>query len=123
MTDNPHIHNRRSIRLKGYDYAQEGLYFITLCTQNRALLFGNIENGEMNLNDYGRIVEDEWIKTLEIRKNIAIHEYVIMPNHFHAILEIKYPIESELKSFQKKREGELQFAPTENKLKSPLQTI
>jgi putative transposase len=57
MTYNPHKHHLRSIRLKGYDYSQSGLYFITICTQNRACLFGKIENGVMILNDAGRMVE------------------------------------------------------------------
>ena len=50
----PHIHRRRSIRLKGYDYSQAGLYFITICCQNRTCMFGNIENGKMILNDAGK---------------------------------------------------------------------
>lgn len=85
---NPHIHHRRSIRLKGYDYAQAGLYFITICCQDRACLFGVIENGQMQLNDAGMMVENKWLKLPERFKNIQLHEYVVMPNHFHAILEI-----------------------------------
>lgn len=85
---NPNIHHRRSIRLKGYDYSQAGLYFITICCQDRACLFGNIENGKMIWNDAGLMVENEWLKLTERFKNIKLHEYVVMPNHFHAILEI-----------------------------------
>jgi REP element-mobilizing transposase RayT len=85
---NPNIHHRRSIRLKGYDYTQAGLYFITICCQDRACLFGKIENGEMILNNAGKMVETEWLKLRERFKNIELHEFVIMPNHFHAILEI-----------------------------------
>ena len=88
MAYNPNIHHRRSIRLKGYDYSQAGLYFITICCQNRAHLFGHVENGEMILNDAGKMVEQEWLKLPERFKNIQLHEYVVMPNHFHAILEI-----------------------------------
>jgi len=88
MTYNPQKHHRCSIRLKGYDYSQAGLYFISICTQNRACLFGEIENGEMILNDAGRMVENEWLKLPERFQNIALHEYIVMPNHFHAILEI-----------------------------------
>lgn len=88
MKYNPEIHKRRSIRLKGYDYSQAGLYFITICVQNRRHLFGNIENGKMILNDAGKMIETEW-KNLKNRfPNIELHEYVIMPNHFHGILEI-----------------------------------
>ncbi len=89
---NPEIHNRRSIRLKKYDYSQPGLYFITLCTKNREFLFGEINNEKMLLNDAGVIVMQEWEKTQQIRKNIKLGEYVIMPNHFHAIIQIEYQI-------------------------------
>ena len=85
---NPNIHHRRSIRLKGYDYSQAGLYFITICIKNRACLIGNIENGEMILNDAGKMIENEWLKITNRFKNTKLHEYIIMPNHFHAILEI-----------------------------------
>ena len=85
---NPKIHHRRSIRLKGYDYSQAGLYFVTICTQNREHFFGKIENGKMILNDAGKMVEDEWLVLPERFTNIKLHEYIVMPNHFHAILEI-----------------------------------
>ena len=85
---NPDIHHRRSIRLKGYDYSQEGLYFVTICVQNRECLFGKIVNGEAELNEIGEIVKNEWEKSAEIRKEINIHTYIIMPNHLHAIVEI-----------------------------------
>ena len=88
MPFNPHIHHRKSIRLKGYDYTQAGLYFITICTQKRAFLFGNIMDGEMLLNDAGIMVENQWLKLPNRFQNIQLHEYVVMPNHFHAILEI-----------------------------------
>lgn len=80
--------NRRSIRLQGYDYSQAGAYFITLCTQDRECLFGEIVHGKMRLNDAGRIVADEWVKTAEIRDEIELDEWVLMPNHFHGILVI-----------------------------------
>ena len=88
MTYNPDIHHRRSIRLKGYDYSQAGLYFITICIQNRACLLGKIINGEMNLNEAGTMVKNEWFKLPKRFSNIKLHENIVMPNHFHAILEI-----------------------------------
>jgi REP element-mobilizing transposase RayT len=88
MKYNPQIHHRRSIRLKGYDYAQAGLYFITICCQDRTCLFGEITDGEMILNDAGQMVETQWLALPNRFPNIALHEYVVMPNHFHAILEI-----------------------------------
>ena len=84
---NPEIHHRRSIRLKGYDYASEGLYFVTICTQNRECLFGEIKNDEMMLNDAGRMVEKWYLKTQDKVPDIVCHEMVIMPNHFHCIWE------------------------------------
>ena len=88
MPYNPNKHHRRSIRLKGYDYAQAGLYFITICTQDRAHLFGKIENGKMILNPYGHIAQTEWQHTAAIRDNCRLHESIIMPNHLHGIIEI-----------------------------------
>ena len=88
MKYNPEIHHRKSIRLKDYDYSSEGLYFITICTQNREHLFGKIVNDKMILNSVGLIVEKEINKTNEIRKNTKIEKYVIMPNHIHLIMEI-----------------------------------
>lgn len=88
MPYNPNIHNRKSIRLKGYDYSQAGLYFITICVQNRICLFGDVINGKMMLNDAGKMVENEWLKLPLRFSNIQLHEFVVMPNHFHSIIEI-----------------------------------
>jgi len=88
MKYNPDIHHRKSIRLKGYDYSQKGLYFITICTQHRSHVFGKIEKGKMILNEYGEIAAEEWEKSEEIRNEIEIDEYVVMPNYFHGIVEI-----------------------------------
>lgn len=83
---NPNIHHRRSIRLKGYDYAQAGLYFITICLKDRACLFGNVVNGKMILNDPGKMV-GKWYNELENKfPDIQCGEHVTMPNHFHAII-------------------------------------
>ncbi len=85
---NPNIHQRSSIRLKGYDYAQAGLYFITICCHGRVCHFGTIENDEMVLNEFGRIAHNEWLKTPKIRPHVALHDFVIMPNHIHGIIQI-----------------------------------
>jgi putative transposase len=82
----PYIHNRRSIRLKGYDYSQAGLYFITICCYNRECLFGDVVNGEMVLNEYGTIACNEWLNTPNIRKKVELDVFVIMPNHMHGII-------------------------------------
>ena len=91
MTYNPQLHHRRSIRLKGYDYSQEGLYYITICVQNRECLFGDITVGAYpcgRLNEAGIMVEKQWLALTDRFPNVQLHEYVIMPNHFHGILEI-----------------------------------
>jgi putative transposase len=92
MKFNPDIHHRRSVRLKGYDYSQEGLYFVTICTQNRECLFGDIANGKMQLNPMGEIAHAEWIKTEQMRPNIQLHESIVMPNHIHGIIQITHPV-------------------------------
>ena len=87
---NPDIHHRRSIRLKGYNYSQAGLYFITLCVVDRTCMFGNVVEGKMQLNDIGQLVEQEWLNTINIRHDdVRLHNYIVMPNHFHAIIEIR----------------------------------
>jgi REP element-mobilizing transposase RayT len=85
---NPDSHNRKSIRLSGYNYAQEGLYFITLCVQDRENIFGSISNGILTLNTIGKIAQKEWLNTIEVRDNVELHEFIIMPNHIHGIVEI-----------------------------------
>ena len=90
MPYNAEIHHRRSIRLKNYNYSQNGAYFITLCTHNRKCLFGEIKNDVMLLNNFGNIVQNEWIRSFVIRKEILIDEFVIMPNHFHGIVFVRH---------------------------------
>ena len=85
---NPNIHHRSSIRLKGYDYSQAGLYFITICCQHRACLFGEITNGEMILNDTGKIANQCWLEIPNHFSNTLLHEHIIMPNHIHGIVEL-----------------------------------
>ena len=87
-TYNPQIHHRRSIRLKGYDYSQVGLYFITICCKDRKYRFGKIENHEMTLNEYGMIAYNEWIKLTERFSNFELDVFQIMPNHMHAIIAL-----------------------------------
>jgi putative transposase len=88
MKYNPDIHHRRSIRLAGYDYSQCGYYFITVCTQRRLCLFGEIEKGRMILNDAGKMISRWWNELKNKYANIEIDEYVVMPNHCHGIINI-----------------------------------
>lgn len=82
------VHKRKPNRLLGYNYNLEGYYFITICTQHRIKYFGSIKNNEMILNKYGRIAEKFWQKIPNHYKNVAIDEFIIMPNHIHGIIQI-----------------------------------
>jgi REP element-mobilizing transposase RayT len=85
---NPGIHHRGSVRLKGYDYSQSGMYFVTICTQNRESKFSKIENGVSVLSDCGNIVKRQLCAVSVHYSNIKLHNFVIMPNHIHTIFEI-----------------------------------
>ena len=85
-TNPPERRNRRSVRLKGYDYAGDGAYFVTSCAQNRACLFGNISDRQVVLNDAGQMLETVW-NELAIRFfRLELDEFIVMLNHFHGIL-------------------------------------
>lgn len=88
-TYNPQRHHRRSIRRPGHDYARVGKYFVTICAHERACLFGDIASGQLTLNEYGRIVEEEWLRTAIIRAKIILDEYIVMPNHVHGIIVLQ----------------------------------
>ncbi len=77
---------RQSSRIRGYDYAGKGAYSVTICAKGRACVFGEIADGEMRLNEVGRIVEEEWLRSAGIRKEIELDEFVIMPNHLHGVV-------------------------------------
>jgi len=79
---------KKSIRLQNYDYAQNGLYFVTICTKNSSYLFGRIENGKMNLNSAGQMIERIWSEIPRFYDGFVLHEFVVMPNHFHGVIEI-----------------------------------
>ncbi len=79
-------HHRRSIRLSGYDYTQSGAYFVTACIQKRVCLFGSIVNGEMQLNDAGRIVQEVWTELPARFPQVRVDNFIVMPNHIHGII-------------------------------------
>ena len=82
-------HHRRSIRLKGYDYSLPGVYFVTICVKGGACRLGKIVDGEMDLSTEGCIVRDYWEKIPKKYPNVFIDCFVVMPNHVHAIVEIR----------------------------------
>jgi putative transposase len=77
---------RHSIRLKGYDYSQAGAYFVTIVTQGREALFGEVVDGKMRLNRYGKVVQKWWDIIPEHYPNIETGAFVVMPNHVHGII-------------------------------------
>jgi len=109
VTYNPIIHHRRSIRLKGYDYSKAGLYFITICVQDRKCLFGKIVGAglapaqndkdaqkyvdvQMELNEFGKIAYNQWAKLPDRFSNFELDVFQIMPNHMHGIVLLNEPV-------------------------------
>jgi len=90
MKFNPYADHRRSIRLPGYDYSQNGAYSITICTHKSQNLFGDMDGDKVQLNDFGLIVKTEWLRSSEIRKELSPDIFIVMPNHFHGIVIIKH---------------------------------
>jgi len=88
MPYDPERHHRRSIRYRGWDYASDGWYFVTINTFGGEPLLSEVVDGEMILTNLGEIVEDEWCKTAQIRGYIHLDTYVVMPNHVHGIVAI-----------------------------------
>ncbi len=104
MPYNSNIHHRRSVRLKGYDYSQAGLYFITICTHIRECLFGEIEmvgiSHVMSLSDAGKIANECWLEIPKHFPNTVLHEHIVMPNHVHGIIELVNEANIGVENFQ-----------------------
>jgi REP element-mobilizing transposase RayT len=86
MKYRPDEHNRRSIRLTGYDYSQAGAYFVTICIQNQKSLLGEIIDGEIQLNDAGRMIRTTWDGLPNSFPFAETHQFIVMPNHIHGII-------------------------------------
>lgn len=80
--------DRKQNRLGGFDYSRDALYFVTSCVQDKACVFGEVVNEEMQLNGYGRIAERQWHWLSEQYPYVILHAFVVIPNHIHGILEI-----------------------------------
>src|SRR3970040_2944705 len=85
---NPEQNHRRSIRLQGYDYAQEGVYFVTVCTQNRVCLCGAVADGAMQLNNPGQIAKAAWDELPARFPSVRLDAFIVMPNHVHGIIMV-----------------------------------
>ncbi len=81
-----HHESRKTIRLQRISYAEHGAYFLTLVTHDRIPLFGEIENGEVKISQVGLVVRGEWVGSATMRPHLVLDEFVIMPNHLHAIV-------------------------------------
>lgn len=115
MTYDSERHHRRSIRLKGYDYAQAGLYFVTVCAQDRSCLFGEVADGEMHLNEAGQMILAEW-EALRVRfPSGGLDEFCVMPNHIHGIVSLSNALDDGAK-----RGATTRVAPTETGLVTDL---
>ncbi len=88
MTLYKNKYRMESARLPGWDYASPGAYFVTICTKNRECLFGEIVNGKMILSDCGKMAQINWQNVPDHFDNIALDEFVLMPNHIHGILGV-----------------------------------
>ncbi len=86
MGYDPYRHHRHSTRLKEYDYSSEGAYFVTVCVEHRECLLGQVIDGDMTINDWGRVVEDAWKEVAEHWPAVELDAFVVMPNHFHGIV-------------------------------------
>lgn len=75
-----------STRLPGWDYASAGWYFITICTKDRRCVFGTVEKESVRLSTAGTIITAEWLKTPQVRSDVALDEWVVMPNHLHGVI-------------------------------------
>ena len=79
---------RRSIRLKGYDYSNPGAYFVTVCEKKRSCIFGEVIDGEMRLSEYGRVVREYWEWLGQRYPYVNLNQWIVMPNHIHGIIVI-----------------------------------
>ncbi len=85
----PDKHHRRSIRLPGFDYTQQGAYFVTICTLRGRCLFGEVEDGDVVWNDSGRMVEAHWRAIPDHFRQVILDAFVVMPNHIHGIILLR----------------------------------
>ncbi len=86
MPYDPERHHRRSIRLQGYDYTRPGAYFVTIVTQGRLCLFGEVVAGEMRMNNAGRMVQQVWDELALFYEGVQTDAFIVMPNHVHGII-------------------------------------
>ena len=121
----PALHRRRSRRLKGYDYSQAGAYFITICTHNKECTFGHVLDGEMVLNDTGRMVQTVWDELAGQFPGLELDTFTVMPNHVHGIIALNPETAEARTPHTNKSEpvGALLAAPSQQGRASPAPTL
>ena len=86
MKYDPDTHHRRSVRLKNYNYAESGAYFVTIVARNRQCIFGDVVDRKIELNKFGHILVEEWKRSKDLRQEIDLDAFVVMPNHIHGVV-------------------------------------
>lgn len=123
----PLIHHRRSIRLEGYDYSKPGFYFITILSKNRKPQFGYIKNDMFYPSQLGIILQNRWSRIPEFYDNVITHEFIVMPDHLHGILEIRGEVLSsnsaDIESIFEQRNWQDNFTETKSTFQSPSKTV
>ena len=92
MTHKPDIPRRRSTRLPGFDYSQAGAYFVTIVTQGRLCLFGDVVDETMRLNDAGQMAQRVWESLPQRFPSVDVDYFVVMPNHVHGVIFLHRPL-------------------------------
>ena len=102
-----------SARMRGWNYAWDGFYFITICVKNRFHCLAKILQGEVHLSPIGGIIAEEWEKTAEIRENVELDAWVIMPDHVHGIIGIFHPDTINSETPRRENDGITGWEPVE----------
>lgn len=113
----------QSARLPTWDYRSKAWYFVTICTDGRRELLGKVVEGRMQLSNVGEIVREEWLRTPEIRSEVSLDEWVIMPNHIHGIVILDgsgMPVETSRRDVSTAAEREPAFRLLANSLGSTI---
>ncbi len=116
FTEQIYIMNRKKIRLPGYDYSNPGAYYVTMNVHNRVCVFGDVINRKMNLNEWGLIIEKQWEWLFKHYRYLKSDEYIIMPDHFHGIVNISYHISEDFEKIKPLPELIGAFKTTSSKL-------
>lgn len=123
--DPPPDGRRRSIRLQSYDYSQAGVYFVTIVTQGRACLFGEVNGPKMQLSEAGSMIQRVWTELPERFPGLKSDEFIVMPNHVHGLIAIDHPVGAPLvgaqDAAQSKEFGEIDHRATTRVAPTPYQ--